>query len=155
MVNINDDGQNFSQADIDRYKETFQLFDKDEDGYINRDELASTIRSLGFIITEAEIQNIFTALDKNGSGVGFPDFLSMMATKKKDDPSDEKELTATFKVLDEDGDGWISVNDFARALSTIGETLPREELEELVKAANVGGGGKLNYEEFVKLVKTM
>ena len=110
------------------------------------------MRSLGFIITEAEINNIFTALNGNDGGVGFPDFLSMMATKKKDDPNDEKELTETFKLFDEDGDGLVDGNDFARILSSVGETLPKEQLDELIKAANVGGGGKLNYEEFVKLL---
>ncbi|KAJ1909604.1 hypothetical protein H4219_006379, partial [Mycoemilia scoparia] len=144
--------QELSKEDIDRYKEAFQLFDQGNDGCINRQDLAVTIRSLGFIISEQEVDAIYSSLNKSGNGVEFPDFLSMMAARKKEDPDDEKELTETFKVFDQDGDGWIDGDDLARALSSIGERMPREEVDELIKAANVSGSGKLSYEEFVKLL---
>lgn len=39
-------------------KETFQLFDKDGDGHISTEEVATVIRSAGFNLTDAEIKDI-------------------------------------------------------------------------------------------------
>jgi hypothetical protein len=41
---------------IKEYKEAFKLFDKDKDGYISSDELATVMRSLGQNPTSTEVR---------------------------------------------------------------------------------------------------
>jgi calmodulin len=44
-----------TKEQIEEFTEAFELFDKDEDGYITTKELGSVLRSLGLNLTEEEI----------------------------------------------------------------------------------------------------
>uniref|UniRef100_A0A915IAV5 EF-hand domain-containing protein n=1 Tax=Romanomermis culicivorax TaxID=13658 RepID=A0A915IAV5_ROMCU len=43
----------------------FTIFDKDQNGYITKEELKSTMRSLGLNITDQELTKMFAEADKN------------------------------------------------------------------------------------------
>lgn len=48
------------------YKEAFDLFDKDKDGTISTEELATVMESLGKRPTQEELRGILKAVDVNG-----------------------------------------------------------------------------------------
>jgi Ca2+-binding EF-hand superfamily protein len=50
-------------------KETFQLFDKDHDGFVSSKELGMVMRSLGQNPTETEIQDIIHEVDVDGTTI--------------------------------------------------------------------------------------
>jgi calmodulin len=49
----------FSKAQLERYKEEFDLFDHDESGHLNKKELLECLQSLGQNPTEAEMNALF------------------------------------------------------------------------------------------------
>lgn len=80
----------------------------------------------------------------NGT-IDFPEFLTMMARKMKDDDSEE-ELREAFKVFDKDGSGDISAAELRHVMTSLGEKLTDEEVDEMIREADVDGDGKVNYE---------
>lgn len=141
-----------TEEQIAEFKEAFSLFDKDGDGTITTKELGTVMRSLGQNPTEAELQDMINEVDADGNGtIDFPEFLSLMARKMKDTDTEE-ELIEAFKVFDRDGNGFISAAELRHVMTNLGEKLTDEEVDEMIREADVDGDGQINYEEFVKMM---
>ncbi|KAL6064752.1 hypothetical protein STEG23_024834 [Scotinomys teguina] len=145
-----------TEEQIAEFKEAFSLFDKDGDGTITTKELGTVMRSLGQNPTEAELQDMINEVDADGNGtIDFPEFLTMMARKMKDTDSEE-EIREAFRVFDKDGNGYISAAELRHVMTNLGEKLTDEEVDEMIREADIDGDGQVNYEDPVKLtVHTM
>jgi calmodulin len=142
----------FTEEQIAEFKEAFSLFDKDGDGTITTKELGTVMRSLGQNPTEAELQDMINEVDADGNGtIDFPEFLTLMARKMKDTDSEEEILEA-FKVFDKDGNGFISAAELRHVMTNLGEKLTDEEVDEMIREADVDGDGQITYEEFVRMM---
>mmetsp|Transcript_35185 Transcript_35185/g.69878 ORF Transcript_35185/g.69878 Transcript_35185/m.69878 type:complete len:163 (-) Transcript_35185:275-763(-) len=121
-------------------------------GTITTKELGTVMRSLGQNPTEAELADMINEVDADGNGtIDFPEFLTMMARKMKDTDSEEEILEA-FKVFDKDGNGFISAAELRHIMTNLGEKLTDEEVDEMIREADIDGDGQINYEEFVKMM---
>ncbi len=108
--------------------------------------------SLGQNPTEAELTDMINEVDADGNGtIDFPEFLSLMARKMKDTDTEE-ELIEAFKVFDRDGNGFISAAELRHVMTNLGEKLTDEEVDEMIREADVDGDGQINYEEFVRMM---
>src|SRR5690606_26455900 len=133
-------------------KELFQTFDKDNDGYICIKELATIMRSMGQNPSEQELQEISKQYDREETGrIEFNEFFHLIQQRMKE-PKTEEELIEAFKVFDRDNEGVISAEEMAHALGSAGEKLSKEEIDDLIRLADVRGDGQINYEEFVKMM---
>ncbi|KAF9028904.1 hypothetical protein BDZ89DRAFT_744122 [Hymenopellis radicata] len=131
---------------ISEFKEAFSLFDKDGDGTITTKELGTVMRSLGQNPTEAELQDMINEVDADGNGtIDFPEFLTMMARKMRDTDSEE-EIKEAFKVFDKDGNGFISAAELRHVMTNLGEKLSDNEVDEMIREADVDGDGQICYE---------
>ena len=57
-----------------------------------------------------------------------------------------------FKVFDKDGNGFLSAAELRHVMTKLGEKLTDEEVDEMIREADVDGDGQINYEEFVKMM---
>jgi calmodulin len=99
--------------------------------------------------------NAFIVILNAGNGtIDFPEFLTMMARKMKEADSHE-EIREAFKVFDKDGNGLISAAELRHVMTNLGEKLTDEEVDEMIREADVDGDGQVNYEgkTFGKLLK--
>ena len=128
------------------------------------------MRSLGQNPTEAELQDMINEVDADGNGtIDFPEFLTMMARKMKDTDSEEEIREAFrynwdnhivslnfivfyFSVFDKDGNGYISAAELRHVMTNLGEKLTDEEVDEMIREADIDGDGQVNYEEFVTMM---
>ncbi|XP_052103935.1 neo-calmodulin-like isoform X2 [Mytilus californianus] len=138
---------------VSDFKEVFELFDKDGDGTITIKELDTVMRSLGQNPTENEVKEMVQKVDKDGNGtIEFPEFLQMATDMMKSvDLADE--VRDAFRLFDKNGDGYVTAPELKTILSNNGEKISDEELDAMVKDADVDGDGKINYEEFVSMLE--
>ncbi|XP_078441983.1 calmodulin-1-like [Wolffia australiana] len=141
-----------SDEQISEFREAFCLFDKDGDGCITVDELATVIRSVGQDPTEEELQDMIREVDVNGNGtIEFGEFLSLMARKMKETDAEE-ELKEAFKVFDKDQNGFISASELRNVMISLGEKMTDEEVEQMIREADLDGDGQINFDEFVRMM---
>jgi len=141
-----------TKEQIAEFKEEFSLFDEDDDGTITTKELGTVMRSLGQNPTKAELQDMINEVNAGGKDtIDFPEFLSLMA-KKIHDTDSEEELRDAFKFFDRDGNQLISAAELRRVMSNLGEKLTDEEVDKMIREADIDGDGHINYEEFVRMM---
>ncbi|XP_034323714.2 uncharacterized protein [Magallana gigas] len=134
------------------FKETFNLFDKDGDGTISTNELAMVMRSLGQNPSDAELEIMLKGVDEDGNGsIDFEEFVLMMA-KKLEKTNTEDEIREAFKLFDKDNNGCITVTELRNILTETGQKIRPEEADELMKAIDTDGDGKIDYEEFCRMM---
>ncbi|KAB5529429.1 hypothetical protein DKX38_019510 [Salix brachista] len=142
----------FTEKQIAEFREAFCLFDKDGDGRITFEELATVFKSLDHGATEEELRIMIREVDADGNGtIEFGEFWNLMARKIKENDADE-ELRQAFKVFDKDQDGYISPNELRHVMMNLGEQLTEEELEQMIRVADLDRDGLVNYEEFVRMM---
>lgn len=64
----------------------------------------------------------------------------------------EEEMREAFQIFDSDGNGKITSEELRLIMENLGEKLTDEEIDDMVKEADIDGDGEINYEEFVKMM---
>ncbi|CAF0731506.1 unnamed protein product [Adineta steineri] len=121
-------------------RDAFRLFDRDNSG-LNP--------------TNKEIADLIAEVDKNGNQrLDFSEFCAFMS-KHWHERDQEAELRDAFRLFDRDNSGYITINELKQVMLNMGEKLNQEELEDMMREADVNRDGKLDYQEFVqKLLST-
>lgn len=134
------------------FKEAFDEFDKDGSGTISTKELLLVMRSIGQNPTEDEILELVMESDLNGDGtIDFEEFAEMM--KKKSSETDQTEgLKEAFKIFDRNKNGQIETVELKNVLNMMGQSLTDEEFEMFWREADLNNDGKLDYDEFIKIM---
>ena len=137
---------------IAEMKEAFGLFDEDGDGEITEEDLGKLLAALGDMATETQVHALFLEVDEDGGGsIDFDEFMVMMADRMKERDTEEEVIEA-FKVFDADASGYITADELRRILMDIGEDVSEEEMNQLILEADLDGNGRIDYDEFNKLV---
>ncbi|XP_067682711.1 uncharacterized protein [Haliotis asinina] len=135
----------FTEEQLSEFREAFSLYDRDGDGCITSKDLGVTIRSLGGAITDAELQVMIDEVDQTKKGLlNFPDFLTYMARALQGLESEE-ELLDAFAVFDKDQNGYISAAELRHVMTSLGERLTDNEVEEMIREADMDGNGMIAY----------
>ncbi|XP_022138814.1 calmodulin-like protein 8 [Momordica charantia] len=147
-------GEGLAKEQMDELEEAFCLFDKNRDGCITPDELRTVmIRQLGLNPTEQELKDMIREVDADGNGtIEFGEFLTLMSKIMKEEA--EEKLKEAFKVFDKNQDGYISANELSHVhvMLNLGEKLTEEEVVQMIREADLDGDGRVNYDEFVKIM---
>ena len=154
--------QRFSNFDIkstntqqlQAFREAFNQFDKDGDGHITVQELAVVMMGLNIKVTKAELNDIIQQVDTDNNGtIEFNEFFAIMQAKMASmDPSEM--VNIAFDSFDNDGDKAIGPEDLLKVLQDMGETVTQDEVDELIRVADLDRDGKLSQHEFTEWMKT-
>ena len=69
-----------------------------------------------------------------------------MMARKIGDNNGEDEIREAFRVFDKDGNGFISAAELRHVMTNLGEKLTDEEVDEMIREADIDGDGQVNYE---------
>ncbi|KAJ3674734.1 hypothetical protein LUZ60_005350 [Juncus effusus] len=144
--------EKLNKDQISEFQEAFSLFDKDGDGCITFDELATVIKSFGQNPSKEELHEMISDVDSDQNGtIEFGEFLHLMSRKIKENDAEE-ELKEAFKVFDKDQNGFISACELRHVMINLGEKLTDEEVEQMIQEADLDGDGQVNFDEFVRMM---
>ncbi|KAF4133853.1 EF-hand domain pair [Phytophthora infestans] len=143
-------------VNMDMFKETFSLFDKDESGCIDQEELKGMLLALGQQLSSSEIDEIMHQADTDGDGkISFTEFVSMMNDRlfRRGDLT-TGDLKAAFDTFDVNHDGFISSSELEHILHVLGNKhINNEETCKIIQAADKNEDGKIDYDEFCALMQ--
>ena len=137
---------------IAKYRTAFAVYEDEEAGKISTADLGNVMRAVGQYITEEEMQKIVKEFgDEKKSFLNFSDFLNIIEGRNEY-IDNEDEVLAAFKVFDVDDTGFVSAAELKDALTSLGEKLTIEEVEELFSEGEIDDNGCINYYELCKAV---
>ncbi|GIY76017.1 myosin-2 essential light chain [Caerostris extrusa] len=119
----------FSDDQLTDFQDAFSLFDSRGDGKISISQLGDPDERIGFEV-----------------------FLPILQTISKNRSTDTAEdFIEGLRHFDKDGNGFISSAELRHLLTTLGEKLNDDEVEQLL-AGQEDSQGNVNYEDFVRMV---
>lgn len=76
--------------------------------------------------------------------ITFDGFVAIIK-KFAQEPESQDSLQEAFRVFDKDGNGFISAAELRHVLTNLGEKLTDEEVDEMIREAEITGDGLVNY----------
>ena len=136
------------QTNLVHLKETFDLFNNDQDATLTPDELRGMLLSTGSSVSPEEVTRMVGEMDNdNDGGISFVEFA--WYSLSRDDMSPQVAAEAVFHAIDADGSGVLSVNEIRTAFNNMRSGLDDEELMDIISIFDVGSTGRVERSEFV------
>jgi len=137
--------------------------DKDGSGFLTAAELKEVFKSMGEIEDKDMDKNIEMFMkmgDTDGDKkLSIEEILNMMECND-DDPKER--MKVMFRMCDSDGNGFVSPSEFATFMKSISEMSDDEDSDDedmtnmmikmMMKKADQDGDGKINFDEFCKMM---
>ncbi|XP_009617565.1 calmodulin-like protein 3 [Nicotiana tabacum] len=147
----------------------FATFDKNNDGYITKQELKLSLKNIGIFIEDKDIVDMVEKVDSNNDGlIDLDEFYQLCHTflgtetvnegemnEEEEEANREKDLKDAFDVFDYDKDGLISEEELSKILSSLGlrQGKKLDYCKEMIRKVDVDGDGMVNFDEFKKMIK--
>ncbi|CAN6235473.1 unnamed protein product [Urochloa humidicola] len=157
------------KADSAELARVFELFDKNGDGRITREELEESLGKLGMSVAGDELASMIARIDANGDGcVDVEEFGELYraimagggggkaagAGEDEDEEADE-DMREAFRVFDANGDGYITVDELGAVLASLGLKQGRtaEECRRMIGRVDRDGDGRVDFHEFRQMMR--
>ncbi|KAG9284087.1 hypothetical protein G9A89_022861 [Geosiphon pyriformis] len=133
---------------LHEYKEAFSLFDKKGNGTISSEALGDLLRALGQNPTQAEVIQLTKGA---GSEIKFEGFVKILNRPGGFSPiGTYEDLAEGFQIFDKDRTGYMTASELRYVLTSLGEKLKDEEVDQLFKSIQVDNKGNIKYEDFIR-----
>ncbi|KAJ8681515.1 hypothetical protein QAD02_017307 [Eretmocerus hayati] len=136
-----------------RLIEAFDVFDNAKTHQVDVRELGTIIRSVGCVITEAELQEIQVEVEDVENNCvpqdRFVQYMHKAISEHKYKPADPEELLKAFQVLDPEGRGYIMRDVMEKAVMELGEPFTSQEVNEMMSIACDPQTNRINYEHYM------
>jgi actinin alpha len=138
------DAKGISQEQMNEFRASFNHFDRAKKGYLEPDDFAAVLISMGYQLGEQEFARIMSIVDPSQTGmVTFQSFIDFM-TRESTDSDTAEQVMESFKVLAGDKE-WIMPEELRREL-------PPEQAEYCIVRMHKWHGeapaGALDYQTF-------
>ncbi|XP_021359768.1 EF-hand calcium-binding domain-containing protein 7-like isoform X13 [Mizuhopecten yessoensis] len=77
-------------------------------------------------------------------GLSFDDFVDIC---RKEPVTSEEEIMKAFRKIDTNGDGFLSLEELFKIMTSKGEKMTRQEVREIIDEVDENGDGKLDFKE--------
>ncbi|RLN44449.1 hypothetical protein BBJ28_00006131 [Nothophytophthora sp. Chile5] len=151
----------------------FCLFDVDGSGSVSRDEMAGLLLAITHDLDDDQLNRLMIDLvaeeldsdEESTAGqsrgkveapqeITFEAFYKWCSARIQESHHSKEELVEEiFHMVDVDGSGNISVDEFVAIFRTLGQSLDHDDVRELVYQMDRNGDGKIDLEEFSKMLQ--
>ena len=141
--------QYLSHKELSFLKEIFKSLTKENPGYIDKETFENALNSFGCSFDSGKITNLFNELDKKGNKrIDFDEFLDYISSEIK---LTEETLRQVFAMIIGNNEGdFINLEMLKKIKSVYNE----DELKELIDSTDSSHSGKVNFEDFYKMIMT-
>lgn len=142
-----------TEAQIQDFRNIFDLLDLDKGGSISCKELRHLLGSLGMKVTKEEVLAMIASVDEDKSGeIDFDEFLKIICCDINEDYTQE-EVLESFKIFAGDApDGFIHISSLEQALRLYGRhKLTPEQADDILSQIEVPGEF-FNYKHHVHIM---
>ncbi|EAZ31201.1 hypothetical protein OsJ_15300 [Oryza sativa Japonica Group] len=135
------------QADAAELARVFELFDRNGDGRITREELEDSLGKLGIPVPADELAAVIARIDANGDGKD--------GRAKEEEEEEDGDMREAFRVFDANGDGYITVDELGAVLASLGLKQGRtaEECRRMIGQVDRDGDGRVDFHEFLQMMR--
>lgn len=144
-----------SKKEQQALRNTFNQFDKNGDGKIERQEFIDAYKKIyphiDPVQVEKEANDFFTQADQDGNGeIDFGEWCA--ATINKRQLLNETNLKAAFQLFDRDNGGSISAQEVAEIL---GHNMAKDKAvwDDIIKEVDLNGDGQIDFTEFKQMME--
>jgi len=147
------------------YRKAFHDFDDDGSGSIDLEELKSAIKSCGYTLSQASIDELIQTAKDRGEWkshqegdceMDFDEFVHVMQILHESDGFNRremKELNDCFDRFDEDKSGDMDVIELSDLLHYMGHDTKLDQVYLLVAKVDYNNSGTLHFREFLRLMR--
>jgi len=133
-------------------RETWNVFDTDASGCITAEELKSGLERVGIRLAPWELRQMVEVADVNKDHViSYEEFVDAYGKtewiRAQGVCGLMTQIMATWKLLDVNDDGAVSVNELVKALVPFGES--EEKVAQMINVADENGNGTVSFKEFL------
>ncbi|XP_073047242.1 calmodulin-like protein 3 [Primulina eburnea] len=139
-------------------RSVFGTFDKNEDGYITKQELRESLKNIGISAEEKDVDDMVDNFDSNGDGlIEFDEFCELFESisGRKEGCLKDESLQEAFDVFDGNKDGLITVEELGLVLSSLGLSQGKnlEDCKEMIRKVDLDGDGMVDFDEFKRMMR--
>ena len=139
----------FTQTEILRLKEAFDLFDIEEKGILDITKLDKSLNELGIMSKNKDLQN----LDMEGKKeIDFNTFVELFGARPVCRNEEEAKKLYSVFLGDYDLNRKLSVDDLRRVAEELGLELAENEIEEMIKSVNPEEPDCISFDEFFRIM---
>lgn len=136
-------------------KRVFQMFDRNGDGHITKKEMADSLDKLGIYIPGDDLEAMIQKIDVNHDGCVDMDEFGELYQTIMDERDEDEDMREAFNVFDQNGDGFITVEELRSVLGSLGLKQGRtvEDCKQMIRKVDVDGDGMVNFKEFKQMMR--
>lgn len=139
----------FDQAQIQEFKEAFNMIDQNRDGFIDSEDLKDMLASLGQEPSDTVVDGM---MSEAPGQLNFTMFLTLFGEKLTGtDPEDV--IKNAFACFDEENTGKINEDRLRELLTTMGDRFTEAEVDQMLRGAPVDSAGNFDYVAFTRILK--
>jgi len=133
--------------------DAFFLFAYDESGKISIREVGPVVRSVGLNPTEEELKEITNQIQSRyGGNVDANALAQILEPRLPSLQTTENELRDALLAFDKSGNSSVSVHDLMHSLTSLGERLKPEIVDEMVREVDPDGEGQVSITEIARIL---
>mmetsp|Transcript_71701 Transcript_71701/g.149853 ORF Transcript_71701/g.149853 Transcript_71701/m.149853 type:complete len:167 (-) Transcript_71701:190-690(-) len=140
-------GSKLSKEQREKVEDNFKLLDRDKDGRLTIQEVGILYRAFGQNPTDEELAEMLRAVPP--AGLDFEGFVSFFQNNYRV-PTSEDMLMRAFQVFDLEDTGIMNAEKFKEMLTSLGEPMPSEEVDNILREADVDAQGLFDYKALAK-----
>ena len=133
--------------EIEKFKHMFEEYDKDNSGFLTKQEIKDALKEANVSISIEELDKIVDQLDvDNNDMINYTEFLS--ASMDLTSYLTKDKIKALFATFDIDGSGEITKDNIQKAFSKFGREITQEEIDTIMQAHDQDAGKTISLDEF-------